>query len=399
MHFNHLLTAAAAAAATNFPAARGEFNPDADPVAVVGAGTGAGHGATTLSAALSVTQPVDGTGRAPAPSDAEGGVSPAGDEFSSTTTGGTLPAQPVPAFDEGVLFVGPTWSATKYYDANEGGLVDVAEGSVITLEVEGDGRFDGHAGCNSYFGRLELSSVPQIQQLRSAGTLESSLVIDGPVGSTMRMCIQEATMVQEAAYLANFEGTIHFSVSQDSSLLRLKGEEGNVVAEYTLFIPRILDHTWIATKYYSSQEDGLVDVIPGSVVSLKMEVDEKLSGSAGCNTYFGAYDDLNLASFAISGPIESTRMYCGQQDDLMDQERSYLKIFEGGHMKWRTLDGGSLELRDSDSGAVVALYNTALEKAFDPLSASIDPLSGSGGMTLKATSAAVAMAAAMVFMF
>merc|ERR1712194_33427 len=107
----------------------------------------------------------------------------------------------------------------------------------------------------------------------------------------------------------------------------------------------------------------------------------------------------DLASFAISGPIDSTKMYCGQQDDLMDQERSYLKNFEGGHMKWRTLDGGSLELRDSDSGAVVALYNTALEKAFDPLSASIDPLSGSGGMALKATSAAVAMAAAMVFMF
>jgi heat shock protein HslJ len=67
----------------------------------------------------------------------------------------------------------------------------------------------------------------------------------------------------------------------------------------------------------------MVDVIPGSVVTLKMEVDENLNGSAGCNKYFEAYNDLTCASFAMAGPIDLTRMYCGQQDDTMDQERSY----------------------------------------------------------------------------
>jgi heat shock protein HslJ len=44
-------------------------------------------------------------------------------------------------------------------------------------------------------------------------------VIDGLVGSTMMMCMKEAAMVQEAAYLANFEATIIFSVLQEGSLL------------------------------------------------------------------------------------------------------------------------------------------------------------------------------------
>jgi hypothetical protein len=57
------------------------------------------------------------------------------------------------------------------------------------------------------------------------------------------MCMKEAAMVQEAAYLGNFEGTINFSVLQDGSLLRLKKEGGTDVSEHTLFTPGTLDHT------------------------------------------------------------------------------------------------------------------------------------------------------------
>jgi hypothetical protein len=39
--------------------------------------------------------------------------------------------------------------------------------------------------------------------------------IDGLVGSTMMMCTKEAAIVQEAAYLTNFEATIILSALQD----------------------------------------------------------------------------------------------------------------------------------------------------------------------------------------
>jgi len=358
MYLKHHLSIAAAAAAASLPAASAEFNP--------AVGVGDGHAATTLS------MPVGGTGSAPAPWDVDGGDPPAG-----------LYAE--------LPFVGPTWSATKYYNAEKGGLVSVAEGSVVTLEIEDDGRFDGNAGCNSYFGRLEAAPLSVTRASpRSAGSVEFSLAVDGPVGSTMRMCTEEATMAQEAAYLANFEGTINVNLSQDGSLLRLKAKGGSVVAEYTLFVPRLLDQTWTVAKYYSADKDALVDVLPGSVLTLTMAVDENLSGSAGCNNYFGAYDDLTRASFAMANPVDVTRMYCGAPGGLMDQERAYLRNFEGGRLGWRIADDDSLELREADSGAVVALYNAGSEKALDRMSAS-------GGAAIKTTLSVVAVAAVIAF--
>ena len=132
-----------------------------------------------------------------------------------------------------------------------------------------------------------------------------------------------------------------------------------IVAEYTLFTPLILDQTWTATKYYNSKEDGLVDVIPGSAITLTMEVDERLEWSAGCNTYIGTYDDLTSTSFAIVAPVGSTKVLCEEPDNVMEQELLYLQNFEDGrNMECNILDDGSLELRDSDSDVVIALYTS-----------------------------------------
>ena len=131
--------------------------------------------------------------------------------------------------------------------------------------------------------------------------------------------------------MANFAGTLNVNVAQDGTLLKLKeAEAGNVVAGYTLFTPRILDQVWTTTKYYSSEEDGLVDVLPGSVVTLEMVVDGRLSGSAGCNSYWSAYDDMTSDSFTIVSDMATTRMGCGRPDNVMKQEHLYLQNFDDG---------------------------------------------------------------------
>lgn len=298
--------------------------------------------------------------------------------------------EPIPELYQDSRVVGPTWVATKYYDAAMAKLVDVVEGSTITLEVEEGGRFDGHAGCNNYFGGFGPSSVT-----RSATNSEASVAVAGPVGSTMMMC-EDALMVQETAYLANLDGTIprtiDFSVSQDGKLLELKdAETEDVVAEYILFTPIILGQIWTATKYYSSEAGGLVDVTPGSLVTLSMEVNERLDGSAGCNTYIGGYDNLTSTSFDVAGPIGNTKMMCDEPDGVMKQEETYLLNFEdGSNMKWEILGDGSLELRNADSNAVIALYTAGLDVAADPLSTS-------GSMTIETAVAAFAIVTAMVF--
>lgn len=392
MHLKLLLIIAAVASP---PPASAIFIPDAD-LGEVGAGPEYGP---ALMMIHTDGQHVDEEEAGSVPSDgdvsitnlmvpADGNEPPVDGEVSITTTTGNLiddegAVQPIPELYQDSLLVGPTWTATKYYDANEVKLVDVAEGSTITIEFEDDGRLDGHAGCNDYFGSFGF--VPS-SITRSNTNSESSLTIAGPLGSTMMMC-EETLMEQEAAYLSNLEGTIKFSVSQDGSLLELTDAERDiVVAEYTLFTPLILDQTWTATKYYISKEDGLVDVIPGSIVTLTMEVDERFEGSAGCNTYIGTYDDLTSTSFAIAAPVGSTKMLCDKPENVMEQELLYLENFEDGRtMEWGILDDGSLELRDSDSDVVIALYTAGLDVAADPLSAS-------GGMAIGTGTAVAAFA-------
>ena len=155
--------------------------------------------------------------------------------------------------------VGPTWSATRYYSADAGGLVDVAADSVITLDVEDDGKFNGGAGCNNYFGSFIAASAA-----RSAADSTSSFVVDGRVGSIRMMC--DGLMAQEAAYLANFEGSVNFSVSPDGDALEMKDGTGNMVAEYVPFAPPIPGRARTATRYYSSLEDGLWTSFPAASI-------------------------------------------------------------------------------------------------------------------------------------
>ena len=233
----HLKLLFAIPAVASPPPVSAIFIPDTD-LAKVGAGPEDGP-------AL-IMMPVDGEEAGSVPSDGDVTIInlmvPAdGDEPSvdggvsiTTTTENLIDDEgaPIPELYQDSLLVGPTWTATKYYDANEDELVDVAEGSTITIEFEDDGRFDGHAGCNNYFGSFGPSSIT-----RSNINSESSLTISGPLGSTMMMC-KKTLMEQEAAYLANLEGTIKFSVSQDGSLLELTDAQTDiVVAEYTLFTP------------------------------------------------------------------------------------------------------------------------------------------------------------------
>merc|ERR1712194_328862 len=102
-----------------------------------------------------------------------------------------------------------------------------------------------------------------------------------------------------------------------------------------------------------------------------------------CEDYFGPYDGRTRASLAWQvlslRPRDSVA-----NEKALDSERAYLHNCEGGRMERRMWDAGSLELTESEPGAVVSLHDTGLEEAFGPLSAL-------GGMAIKTTPAGVAM--------
>ena len=62
-------------------------------------------------------------------------------------------------------------------------------------------------------------------------------------------------------------------------------------------------------------------------ITLDIDLDnEKISGNAGCNQYFGNYTLDNETLKA--GPMGSTMMYC--TEEIMKQEQRFLALFEAG---------------------------------------------------------------------
>lgn len=69
------------------------------------------------------------------------------------------------------------------------------------------------------------------------------------------------------------------------------------------------------------QEIGGIAVVAGSAVTLVLQADGAISGSAGCNRYLGQAK-LDGDRLAIA-PLATTRMACSPA--LMDQENRYLE--------------------------------------------------------------------------
>lgn len=381
MHLKYLSIVTVATA--RLPTSHAIYDPDADTDGVVIGNEDGDVMVTTLSLV---------------PEDGE--EPPAGAAVSDTNTAESISndiMKPIPGPSQHSLLVGPTWAATKYYDASEGKLVDVADGTTITLEFEDNDRFDGHGGCNLYSGSFG-ASVEARSSVSDKNFDDSSFTITSPLMSTKMAC-EKAIMDQEFAYMANLEGTINFNITNRGTSLQLKDSEAdNVIAEYTHFTPLIFNQKWSAVKYYNSEQGGLIDVIPGSSITFMMEVDESYGGDAGCNSYFGSYDDLTSTSFAIAGPSGNTEMFCAKPANLMDQERVYLENFETGRkMNWEVLDDGSLELKDPISDDIIALYTVGPKEATSQLSSSggvaigtkseedAQQLSSSGGMAIGTT--------------
>lgn len=67
-------------------------------------------------------------------------------------------------------------------------------------------------------------------------------------------------------------------------------------------------------------------VLPGTRVTAVFTSDDRVSGSAGCNGYFGGAVAKGGAQLSV-GLLGSTRMFCGA-DGVMDQEQAYLAALQ-----------------------------------------------------------------------
>jgi heat shock protein HslJ len=80
-------------------------------------------------------------------------------------------------------------------------------------------------------------------------------------------------------------------------------------------------------------------VVEGTTLTATFSQDDRVSGSAGCNRYFGGAR-AEGGSLSVS-PLASTMMACGQ-DGVMEQEQLYLSLLQGATRY--SIQGGELRL-------------------------------------------------------
>jgi heat shock protein HslJ len=112
------------------------------------------------------------------------------------------------------------------------------------------------------------------------------------------------------------------------------------------------DKEWLLESY--GEPDNVHTVIEGTEITANFEsATHEVTGSAGCNSYFGDYE---VDNHELSIPLVGyTEMYCMEPEGVMEQEQSYLQSLplaesyeiENGRMHITCSDGSVLIFRSS----------------------------------------------------
>lgn len=230
------------------------------------------------------------------------------------------------------------WQLIQFLDAS-GDTNALLESSLIDIRLR-DGKFNGEAGCNSYFG--------------SYSTAGEKLTFTHPVGTTMKSC-PEPVMEQELAYLQLLDQVRSYHI--DDETLVLLNDAQQPVLKFGIQHPAELEKTrWQATAINNGR-GGVVSSASTGLADAQF-IDGKLSGSGGCNQYSAGYAiEGNKISI---GPVMTTRKQCPEPTGVMLQEQEYLQAITGTRIY--SLDTSKLELRD-EKGALQVRFRVQLDAA------------------------------------
>ena len=107
---------------------------------------------------------------------------------------------------------------------------------------------------------------------------------------------------------------------------------------------------WVVTEY-RTESGELAGVMKGSELTMTFGADGRVTGSAGCNSYFASYAlQADGVRFGLPG---ATRMFCGEPAGLMDQEFRFLSLLE--KVAGLRLEGGNLSLMEDGGQPVLVL--------------------------------------------
>ena len=190
-------------------------------------------------------------------------------------------------------------------------------GASPTLQFEAD-RVSGTDGCNS-FTTPYTSTGTSLHVGRSG---EGPLGVSQVGASTSSTC-PELVSRQATAFMTALTRARSYRV--DRGQLQLIGEDGGVLATLAHSRATLAGTSWLVNSYDNGKQ-AVVGVMEETPLTMTFGADGRVSGSAGCNTYTGAYtshgDGLKF------GAPAATRKMCAHPGRVMEQEQQFLKALE-----------------------------------------------------------------------
>jgi heat shock protein HslJ len=173
------------------------------------------------------------------------------------------------------------------------------------LAFDEDGGVSGSDGCNRFSGPYEA---------------DGSALRLGPLASTQMACAGAAQKVADRVSAA-LDQVRSYSAQPDT--LVLKDGSGEPLLRYRAGATGVAGAWTVVSVLY---DDAIRGVIDGTRPTATFTSEGKVSGSAGCNTFSGPYEE-DGATLRI-GPLASTRRACTEPEGAAAQEAGYLAALE-----------------------------------------------------------------------
>ncbi len=186
------------------------------------------------------------------------------------------------------------WDVAAIADSS-GVLAPPGEGTVLTANIT-ETEINGSSGCNSYMG---------------AAVIDGSSVSFGPLAGTLMACAEPDVMDQEQLFLTLLQSADSWEGTAEGVDLTT---DGNVVIQLTAADTSLAGSSWDVIAL-NNQTGGVQSVVIDSDPTLIFDEESGVSGSTGCNNFFGVYStDGDTIEFSGLG---ATEMYC---EDTAEQE-------------------------------------------------------------------------------
>ncbi len=181
------------------------------------------------------------------------------------------------------------------------------------LIIFGDsGTLSGSAGCNLYSASYRINgSTITVDPVAATGAYPATAQ-----GLAQQESRYRELLVAAASYRVEGDRLMIFGPSGKELLVFLRAEQPESVP--------LLATTWQLTHYTTGGGSAVASPIPGTSITLTIDRDGTLSGSAGCNAYSAPYQ-LNETGLAVERVI-ATKTSCTEPAGIMKQESAYLDL-------------------------------------------------------------------------